>query len=74
MTVEEKLELVKSRFEDIEEDDLMDGDEFFAPPRWQWRINWPLPAKRANFNAEARTSAHLHFNKGFEIRLHRTLK
>lgn len=32
MTEEEKLELVKSRFEDIEEDDLMDGDEFFDPP------------------------------------------
>ncbi len=29
MTEEEKFELVKSRFEDIEEDDLMDGDEFF---------------------------------------------
>lgn len=29
MTEEEKLELVKSRFENIDDDDLMDGDEFF---------------------------------------------
>lgn len=29
MTEEEKLELVKSRFEDIDDEDLMDGDEFF---------------------------------------------
>lgn len=29
MTEEEKLELVKSRFENIDEEDLMDGDEFF---------------------------------------------
>lgn len=29
MTEEEKLDLVKSRFENIDDDDLMDGDEFF---------------------------------------------
>lgn len=29
MTEEEKLELVKSLFENIDDDDLMDGDEFF---------------------------------------------
>ncbi len=29
MTEEEKLELVKSRFEDIDGEDLMDGDKFF---------------------------------------------
>ncbi|MFC5081068.1 hypothetical protein [Vibrio thalassae] len=29
MTEEAKLELVKSRFENIDDDDLMDGDEFF---------------------------------------------
>lgn len=29
MTEEEKRELVKSRFENIDDEDLMDGDEFF---------------------------------------------
>jgi len=29
MAEEEKLELVQSRFENINKDDLMDGDEFF---------------------------------------------
>lgn len=29
MTDEETFELVKSRFENIDEEDLMDGDEFF---------------------------------------------
>lgn len=29
MTEEEKLELVQSRFEDIDDEDLVGGDEFF---------------------------------------------
>lgn len=32
MIEEEKLELVKSRFENIDEDELMDADKFFDSP------------------------------------------
>lgn len=48
MTEEEKLELVKSRFEDIEEGDLMDGDEFFDSLDNSEEQSGPFPAKQGH--------------------------